>query len=81
MFPDISCFQMWSIVGSPFQNVVHVLQWTVSVGTQQDRRVSEAGKLRASGQGDSLGIGSVSLDGHSTSPSNSGGGGITVLSS
>ena len=85
--------------------MVHVLQWTVSAGTQQSRRESGAGRQsaagrqrtsgqgdslgissrtgrqRTSGQGDSLGIGSLSLDGLSTSTLDSGGGGITVLSS
>ena len=86
---------MWCIVGSPFQNQVHVLQWTVSAGTQAGRRESGArsqrtsgqgdslriGRPRTSGQGDGLGIGSLSLDGLSTTTPDNGGGGITVLSS
>lgn len=73
---------MWCIVGSPFQNIVHVLQWTVSTGTKPKVRTrTGAGLSRTVSLGDYSDLGSLDLDGLSSITPGGAGGGITVLSS
>ena len=77
-----SALQMWCIVGSPFQNIVHILQWTVSSGTKPKGKTGTgAGLRRTVSQGDYPDLGSLDLDGLSSTTPGGVGGGITVLSS
>ena len=60
---------MWCIIGSPFQNLVHVLQWTVSTGktgTQPSKSGVPSRLRRTASHGTCPDIGSLNLGEAST---------------